>query len=100
MGIGRFIYTPLLPVMVAELGLTKTEAGLIASANFLGYLVGALAAAAWRGRVDQRGQMLAALAAGVVTTLAMAATEAVPAFLRAELRERNAEALGQRSAEL
>ena len=41
-GIGRFSYTPILPYMISELKLTTTEAGLIASSNYLGYLLGSL----------------------------------------------------------
>jgi len=41
-GIGRFSYTPILPYMISELNLTTTEAGLIASSNYLGYLLGSL----------------------------------------------------------
>lgn len=80
MGIGRFIYTPILPFMSDALGLTKTEAGLIASANFFGYLLGALTAAGAFLRGDPRTWFVAALAASAVTTAAMAAAETVVAF--------------------
>jgi predicted MFS family arabinose efflux permease len=71
LGIGRFIYTPILPPMAEGLLLTKGEAGLIASANFLGYLLGALAAASPRLPGSSRGWLLAALAVSAVTTGAM-----------------------------
>ena len=75
-GIGRFIYTPILPGMVEDLHLTKGQAGLIAAANFLGYLAGALAAATGRGRGIARPLLLVALAVSAGTTGVMAmATE-------------------------
>ena len=72
LGVGRFVYTPILPYMAAGLGISKSEAGLIASANFLGYLVGAVAAA--RGSVPgaRRSWLLGALAVSALTTGAMA----------------------------
>ena len=80
-GIGRFVYTPILPYMTTGLGLGKPEAGLVASANFLGYLLGALAAA-WRPVPgDARLWLLAALAASAATTGAMGLTEELGAFL-------------------
>lgn len=42
MGIGRFSYTPLLPLMQAEYHLTNSMAGFIALSNYVGYLVGSL----------------------------------------------------------
>ncbi len=42
MGIGRFLYTPLLPVMLAENLFTFPQLSWIASINYAGYLVGSL----------------------------------------------------------
>ena len=44
MGLGRFFYTPVLPPMLEAGRITASEGGLAAGANFLGYLLGALAA--------------------------------------------------------
>ena len=41
-GIGRFSFTPILPYMLEELDISKTNGGLIASWNFFGYLCGSL----------------------------------------------------------
>ena len=43
MGIGRFAFTPLLPMMLSERSITLQGASLLASANYFGYLLGALA---------------------------------------------------------
>src|ERR1700685_3029463 len=43
MGIGRFSLTPILPLMQHDAGLTLTVGGWLATGNYLGYLVGALA---------------------------------------------------------
>lgn len=45
MGIARFAYTPLLPVMVDEAGLSHAGGGWLAAINYAGYLSGVLIAA-------------------------------------------------------
>ena len=67
--------------MSAGLELTKSEAGLIASANYLGYLLGALGAA-WRAVPgDARFWLLGALAVSGLSTGAMTFTTSLGAFL-------------------
>ena len=61
MGIGRFLYTPLLPLMVTEYGLRTEQAGLLTSLNYVGYLAGAFAA----GPLCHRFREYRVLAAGL-----------------------------------
>ena len=49
-GIGRFAFTPILPMMQDDAGLTVAGAGWLASANYAGYLAGALSAIGVRVR--------------------------------------------------
>src|SRR5262245_26705333 len=69
MGIGRFAFTPILPMMQEDAGLTVAQGGWLASANYLGYLVGALFATA--GGISQRLAIRAGLAAIALATLGM-----------------------------
>src|SRR5688572_10450456 len=50
MGVGRFAFTPLLPMMRVDAGLSVADGGWLASANYLGYLLGAMSAMAVRIR--------------------------------------------------
>src|SRR5207253_1688732 len=69
MGIGRFVYTPILPRMTQDLGMTKSAAGLLASANFAGYLTGALLAATPALRGARRRWLLLGVAVTVAAGL-------------------------------
>ena len=73
MGIGRFAFTPVLPLALAEGLLNLEHAGWIAAANYVGYLLGALTAA----RLPLRAGPLAVL--GLLGTAALTAAMAWPA---------------------
>jgi predicted MFS family arabinose efflux permease len=80
LGIGRFVYTPILPAMLGALGWSKSDAGLVASANFLGYFVGALLAGHPFVAARQRSWLLAALAISAASTAGMAAPSDIASF--------------------
>jgi len=72
LGIGRFAFTPLLPLMLHGGALDIRHGGWLASLNYAGYFVGAIACAALR--VDAARMVKAGLALTVLLVLAMGFT--------------------------
>jgi len=79
MGVGRFAFTPLLPMMLHDGVLTLAEGSWLATANYVGYLAGALACMAlpwlapgFYARWHPARLARAGLVATVLLTLAMA----------------------------
>ena len=79
MGIGRFAFTPILPMMQGEGALDVAQGGWLASANYVGYLVGGLTA--MRLSLSPRGAIRTGLAAVGLSTLAMGFTQGMVAWL-------------------
>jgi MFS family permease len=77
MGIGRFAFTPILPLMQAEGALTLASGGWLAAGNYAGYLAGALSAPLLPAALGVR----AGLAGVALFTLAMPLVHEVGAWI-------------------
>jgi predicted MFS family arabinose efflux permease len=83
MGIGRFAFTPLLPLMQVHDSVSLRQGGYLASANYVGYLLGALLSFALSPRPTSAAKL--GLAAVAVSTLATAFTSSFLAWLALRL---------------
>lgn len=81
MGIGRFAFTPLLPLMLQEGVVSLPASSWLASANYLGYLVGAVLCTfqpmlwrrlGWAGAINAPRMVRLGLVATVIVTASMA----------------------------
>ncbi|WP_277182478.1 YbfB/YjiJ family MFS transporter [Caballeronia sp. BR00000012568055] len=82
LGVGRFAFTPLLPLMLKSGALDIRHGGWLASANYAGYLIGALSCAAIR--VEHGRMVRFGLIATIALTFAMGIVDVfwVWAFVR------------------
>ncbi|MDR0241900.1 MAG: YbfB/YjiJ family MFS transporter [Burkholderia sp.] len=79
LGVGRFAFTPLLPLMLADGSIGLKAGGWLASANYAGYFVGAVSCAALR--VAPARMVRFGLAATVLLTAAMGVGHLLPVWL-------------------
>ena len=68
-GFGRFVYTPLLPLLVSDGLITLPQAAAIASWNYVGYLLGAMLALFLYQRALGRVSLILMLVANTLITL-------------------------------
>nr|WP_320134997.1 YbfB/YjiJ family MFS transporter [uncultured Amphritea sp.] len=77
-GIARFAYTPMIPEMASEVGLTESVAGYLAAANYAGYLSGALLISFIHSLALKARLFRVGLLVSVITSLAMGLTTLEP----------------------
>jgi MFS family permease len=74
MGIGRFVFTPILPLMQRDLAMSNTVAGWLAGLNYLGYLIGAIVCSLSPKLLLSRMVAISSLLLSLATTLFMGLT--------------------------
>jgi len=80
---GRFVFTPILPLMQSDFGVSIVAAGWLAAANHLGYLAGALTAV--RFPLSERATIRVGLAGVTLSIAAMAAARSVETWFALRL---------------
>lgn len=81
MGVGRFVYTPILPLMEHQAGLPESMASNLATVNYLGYLIGALAGIFVPAVARSRLALRLSLLAMILTLALMPVTGSTSAWL-------------------
>ncbi|MCU1645745.1 MAG: hypothetical protein JWN03_6020 [Nocardia sp.] len=81
MGVGRFVYSPILPLMHAQAGLSAGNGAHLATVNYAGYLVGALLGIAFPRLARSPVALRIAFIALVASLAAMACTESTPIWM-------------------
>jgi MFS family permease len=79
-GLARFAYTPMLPIMREQAGLTHWAAGWLATVNYAGYMAGTLLAASINDLGRKYLIYRCGLVIAMVSTAAMGWTDSVPVW--------------------
>ena len=74
-GLGRFAYTPIIPYMQTTLNISSADIGLLASSNYLGYLIGSIVPLIYSFANKQRLTLYLSVFVSVITLGLMGSTE-------------------------